>query len=218
MSTFLRSRSSKEPAEELGGQMSFLEHLDELRSRLMWSIVFVIVATMACWFASARIYNFLAVPIERALAEAQRKDVPIAGKTGTETIVPLNYLNENDAGRYVFAAETKIGTAVIPVGATVMARYTKDTQGQLGLFTDEPLYVANEILPKGVRLPIDFSRSEKAGLNDRLIVNTAIEPFSLYVKVSLYAALCVSLPFLLCQILRFVSHGLYPHERRYVFP
>jgi len=198
--------------------MSFLEHLDELRSRLMWSIVFVIVATMACWFASARIYNFLAVPIERALAEAQRKDVPIAGKTGTETIVPLNYLNENDVGRYVFAAETKIGTAVIPVGASVMARYTKDTQGQLGLFTDESLYVANEILPKGVRLPIDFSRSEKAGLNDRLIVNTAIEPFSLYVKVSLYAAVCLSLPFLLWQIWAFVSPGLYPHERGYVFP
>lgn len=218
MSTFLRTRSTKEPVEELGGQMSFLEHLDELRSRLMWSIVFVIVATMACWFASARIYSFLAIPIERALAEAQRKDVPIAGQTGSEVIVPLNYLNENDVGRYVFPEETRIGTAVIPAGAAVMARYTKDAQGQLGLFTDEPLFVANEILPKGVRLPIDFSTTEKAGVNDRLIVSTAIEPFSLYVKVSLYAAVCISLPFLLWQIWAFVSPGLYPHERGYVFP
>jgi len=198
--------------------MSFLEHLDELRSRLMWSIVFVIVAAMACWFASGKIYSFLAVPIERALAEAQQKDVPIAGVTGTETIVPLNYLNENDVGRYVFAGETRIGTAVIPAGATVMARYAKDAHGQLGLFTEEPLYVTNEILPKGVRLPIDFSNAEKAGVNDRLIVNTAIEPFSLYVKVSLYAAVCISLPFLLWQIWGFVSPGLYPHERGYVFP
>jgi sec-independent protein translocase protein TatC len=218
MSTFLRIRSAKKPAEELGGQMSFLEHLDELRRRLMWSIIFVIAATMACWFASGRIYSFLAIPIERALAEAQRKDVPIGGMTGTETIVPLNYLNENDTGRYVFANETKIGTAVIPVGATVTARYAKDAQGHLGLFTDEPLYVANEILPKGVRLPIDFSSMEKASQNDRLIVDTAIGPFSLYVKVSLYAAVCVSLPFLLWQIWAFVSPGLYPHERGYVFP
>jgi sec-independent protein translocase protein TatC len=217
MSTFLRTRSEK-PTEELGGQMSFLEHLDELRRRLMWSIVFVVVATMGCWFASGRIYGFLAVPIERALAEAQRKDVPIAGRTGNETIVPLNYLNENDAGRYVFAEETRIGTAVIPAGATVTARYGKDVQGQLGLFTDEPLYVANEILPRGVRLPIDFSGTEKAGQNDRLIVSTAIEPFSLYIKVSLYAALCLSVPFLLWQIWGFVSPGLYPHERGYVFP
>jgi sec-independent protein translocase protein TatC len=173
---------------------------------------------MVCWFASRRIYNFLAVPIERALAEAQRKDVPIDGKTGSEAIVPLNYLNENDAGRYVFAAETRIGTAVIPAGATVSARYGKDAQGRLGLFTEEPMYIANEILPKGVRLPIDFSATENAGQNDRLIVNTAFEPFSLYVKVSLYAAVCISLPFLLWQIWAFVSPGLYPHERGYVFP
>lgn len=218
MSTFLKTRSSQKPTEELGGQMSFLEHLDELRRRLMWSIVFVVVATMACWFASGRIYSFLAVPIERALAEAQRKEVPIDGKTGSEVIVPLNYLNENDAGRYVFREETRIGTAIIPAGATVTARYGKDAQGKLGLFTDEPLYVANEILPKGVRLPIDFSDQEKAGMNDRLIVSTAIEPFSLYIKVSLYAAICVSLPFLLWQIWGFVSPGLYPHERGYVFP
>jgi sec-independent protein translocase protein TatC len=218
MSSFLRTRSSQKPVEELGGQMSFLEHLDELRRRLMWSIVFVIVAAMVCWFASRRIYNFLAVPIERALAEAQRKDVPIDGKTGSEAIVPLNYLNENDAGRYVFAAETRIGTAVIPAGATVSARYGKDAQGRLGLFTEEPMYIANEILPKGVRLPIDFSATENAGQNDRLIVNTAFEPFSLYVKVSLYAAVCISLPFLLWQIWAFVSPGLYPHERGYVFP
>src|SRR3977135_3300419 len=127
MATFFRDRSANKSSDkDLGGQMSFLEHLDELRSRLMWSIVFVIVAAMGCWFASARIYNFLAVPVEQALAEAQRKEVPIAGLTGKETIVPLTYLKENDVGRYVFAEETKIGTAVIPPGASVTARYAKD--------------------------------------------------------------------------------------------
>ena len=73
---------SKNQEEELGGQMSFLDHLDELRRRLIRSIVFVFVATSVCWFFSDRIYNFLAVPVERALAEAQRHEVPIAGMTG----------------------------------------------------------------------------------------------------------------------------------------
>jgi sec-independent protein translocase protein TatC len=218
MATFFRTGSAKMPVEDLGGQMSFLEHLDELRRRLMWSIVFVIVAAMACWFASGRIYNFLAIPIERALADAQRTDVPIAGLTGKETIVPLNYLHENDVGRYVFAQETTLGTAVIPAGATVTARYARDASGQLGLFTEEPLYVGNEIVPKGVRVLVDFNNTKKAGFNDKLIVATAIEPFSLYLKVSLYAAVCLSVPFLLWQIWAFVSPGLYPHERSYVFP
>src|SRR6185295_18923077 len=57
-----------------------------------------------------------------------------------------------------------------------------------------------------------------AGVNDKLIVTSAIEPFSLYVKVSLYAAICLSIPFLLWQIWAFVAPGLYPHERAYVTP
>jgi sec-independent protein translocase protein TatC len=219
MSTFLRARLG-EGEEELGGQMSFLDHLDELRKRLIRSILFVFVATSVCWFFSGRIYSFLAVPVERALAEAQRRQVPIKGLTGNEAILGLGSLKENDVGRYVFPEETKMGTSVIPPGASVTARVWKDVNGQLGLFTDEPLYAGNTVIPKGVRLPIDFAKLPQAssGINDKLIVTTALEPFSLYIKVSLYAALCLSVPFLLFQIWAFVSPGLYPHERGYVTP
>src|SRR5882762_2259064 len=221
MSTFLRPLATgKGTEEELGGQMSFLEHLDELRSRLMRSIVFVFLAATLCWFVSDRIYRFLAVPVEQALAEAQRRQVPINGLTGNEQILPLSSLKENDLGRYVFSEETKLGTSLIPVGASVIARAAKDAQGKLGLYTDEPIYAGNTVIPKGVRLPVDFTALPDAysGINDKLIVTSAIEPFSLYVKVSLYAAVCLSVPFLLWQIWAFVSPGLYPHERGYVFP
>lgn len=200
--------------------MSFLEHLDELRSRLIRSILFVFLSATVCWFLSDRIYSFLAVPVERALAEAQRRQVPINGLTGNEKVLPLNTVQENDVGRYVFPEETKFGTSVIPVGVSVMARAAKDSQGKLGLFTDEPLFAGNTIIPKGVRLPVDFAILPEAysGVSDKLIVTSAIEPFSLYVKVSLYAAICLSVPFLLWQIWAFVSPGLYPHERAYVTP
>ena len=221
MATLLRPRQiSNSEEEELGGQMSFLDHLDELRKRLMRSVVFVFLAMMFCWFFSDRIYSFLAVPVERALAEAQRRQLPIAGLTGNEAIQGLTSLKENDLGRYVFPEETKLGTSVIPPGASVTARVAKDAQGQLGLFTDEQLYAGNTVIPKGVRLPVDFQSLPKAssGINDKLIVTTALEPFSLYIKVSLYAAICLSVPFLLLQIWGFVSPGLYPHERGYVTP
>jgi sec-independent protein translocase protein TatC len=221
MSSFQRALGSgKARDEELGGQMSFLEHLDELRSRLIRSLAFVFLAATLCWFVSDRIYAFLAVPINHALAEAQRRQVPITGLTGSEKTLPLTAVKENDVGRYIFPEETKIGTSVIPAGASVMARVAKDNQGQLGLFTEEALYAGNTIIPKGVRLPIDFKAlpGDYAGISDKLIVNSLIDPFSLYVKVSLYAALCLSVPFLLWQIWAFVSPGLYPHERAYVTP
>ena len=220
MSALLRALSSKGNEEELGGQMSFLEHLDELRRRLIRSFIFIFVATSVCWFFSDRIYSFLAVPVERALAEAQRRQVPIAGLTGSEKIVGMTSLKENETGRYVFPEETKLGTSLIPSGASVTARVAKDAQGQLGLFTDEPLYAGNTVIPKGVRLPIDLGAAAQtsSGINDKLIVTTALEPFSLYIKVSLYAAISISIPFLLWQVWGFVSPGLYPHERAYVTP
>jgi sec-independent protein translocase protein TatC len=220
MATLLRPRQISKNEEELGGQMSFLDHLDELRRRLIRSVVFVFLAMTVCWFFSDRIYSFLAVPVERALAEAQRRQLPIAGLTGNEAILGLGSLKENDIGRYVFPEETKLGTSVIPPGASVTARVARNANGQLGLFTDEALYAGNTVIPKGVRLPVDFDALPQAssGINDKLIVTSALEPFSLYIKVSLYAAICLSVPFLLLQIWGFVSPGLYPHERGYVTP
>src|SRR5512138_3427882 len=172
MSAFLRALSTnKSNEEELGGQMSFLEHLDELRRRLIRSFLFVFIAASVCWFFSDRIYSCLAVPVERALAEAQRRQVPIAGQTGSERVVALSSLKENDLGRYVFAQETKLGSSLIPAGASVNARVLKDNQGQLALFSDEPLIAGNTVIPKGVRLPTELGNAAEAfsGINDKLI-------------------------------------------------
>ena len=222
MSAFLRALSTNRgEEEELGGQMSFLEHLDELRKRLIRCFVFILLAGAVSWFFSARIYDFLAAPVERALAETQRRQVPIAGQTGTETIAGLNALKENDTGRYVFAEETTLGNSLIPAGASVTARVFKDAEGKLALFTDEALFAGTIVIPKGVRLPADLSAAPTetfSGVNDKLIVTTALEPFSLWIKVSLYAAICLSVPFLLFQVWGFVAPGLYPHERAYVTP
>src|SRR5918911_5204901 len=103
----------------LGGQMSFLDHLDELRRRLIRSAIFVFVAFMACWFVSNHIYNFLARPVRAALANAQRRQIQFAGLTGQEAITPLSALKENDTGRYIFPEATKLGQSIIPPGASV---------------------------------------------------------------------------------------------------
>jgi sec-independent protein translocase protein TatC len=200
--------------------MSFLEHLDELRRRLLRSIVFVFVALIFCWFVSQPIYRFLSAPINRALAQAAQRPVPLQGVTGGERILPLDSLREGDAGRYVFERTTRLGTSVIPPGASVAVRVARGPDGQPGLFTDEPLFSGPSVIPKGVRLPLDF-RAREGGLpseDDKLVVRTATEPFSLYLQVSLYAAVCLSVPFLLWQVWAFISPGLYPHERGWALP
>lgn len=215
------SRKEEAGDEELGGQMSFLEHLDELRTRLIRSMIFIFVAAMACWFVSDRIYNFLARPVQHALAEAQQqRRVTIAGLNGQLSTVPLSSLHQNDKLRFIFPEATRLGSASIPAGASVMARVDFDSQGNVGLFTDELLTAGNDVIPKDVKLPVDLNKGydKLSDVNEKLVVTTAVEPFALYVKVSLYAALALSVPFLLWQIWAFVSPGLYPHERKYVTP
>ncbi len=206
--------------EELNGQMSFLDHLDEFRKRLVKSVIIVVIAFCLCWFVSDKIYNFLSVPIRQALSEAERREIPVEGVTGSEKVLPLNSLRENDTGRYVFDRATKLGVSVVSPGTSVQAKAATDAEGKLGLFTDEPLFTSNAIIPKGIRLPInlDAENVADASADERMIVTTAVEPFTLYVTVSLYAAIALSIPFLLWQIWGFISPALYRHERAYVTP
>jgi sec-independent protein translocase protein TatC len=218
----LINKSDKKEAreDELGGQMSFLEHLDELRSRLIRSIVFVFLAATLAWVFSDRIYNFLARPVQRALSEAQQqRRVPIEGLNGQLSTVSLSSLKPGDKLRFTFPEATELGPASIPAGTSVIARVDKDAQGNLGLYADEPLIAGNEVVPKDVRL-LDLSKGYQKGTdpNDKLIVTTVAESFALYVKVSLYTAIAISVPFLLWQIWAFVAPGLFPHERKYVTP
>jgi sec-independent protein translocase protein TatC len=200
--------------------MSFLDHLDELRRRLVNSVIIVVIAFMACWFVSDEIYSFLEVPIRRALSEAERREIPVQGLTGEEKIVPLASLKEGDRGRFVFDRSTKLGVSVVQPGTSVEAVVSKDAAGLTGLFTSEQIYTVNAVIPPGVRLPVDLaadSKQEKAA-DERLIITTAPEAFTLYVTVSLYAAIALSVPVLLLQVWGFISPALYKHERAYVTP
>jgi sec-independent protein translocase protein TatC len=207
-------------SELRGGEMSFLEHLDELRRRLVNSVIFVVIAFALCWFVSDKIYHFLSIPIVRALSEAERREVPVTGLTGTEKILPLTNLSEGDTGRFVFDQSTQFGNTSIAPGTSVQAVVAIDAEGKAGLFTTEPIYTTNAVIPKGVKLPVVLTADAVQAQADeeKLVFTTAVEPFTLYVTVSLYTAIAVSIPFLLWQIWGFISPALYKHERAYITP
>ena len=49
------------------GAMSFLEHLEELRRRIIYSIIAVVAGFLACWTYHERIYDIMQRPIMTAL-------------------------------------------------------------------------------------------------------------------------------------------------------
>ena len=107
------------------GRMPLLDHLTELRNRLMWSFAAVMVAFIACYQVKTYIYQFLAYPLAR-------------------------------------------------------------------IFADEP--------------------------GRKMIFTGLTEAFFTYVKVSFWAAICLSFPIIASQVWKFVAPGLYKTERRAFLP
>ncbi len=60
--------------KELSDKMTFLEHLEELRTRIIYSLIAIAVGFVACFFFNAQIFHFIAEPIRQVLPEG-RKDL-----------------------------------------------------------------------------------------------------------------------------------------------
>ncbi|MEO7658225.1 MAG: twin-arginine translocase subunit TatC [Pyrinomonadaceae bacterium] len=212
-------RTSQEP--EPSAQMSFLEHLDELRKRLVKSVLILIAAFLVCFYFSNEIYDFLSVPVRKALSEAERRQVPVSGMTGEESVKAISEIKEGENGRYTIGRDTMLGPALLPAGTSVGAEVTRDAEGKIGLFTTEAIFTDNAVIPKGVRLPVEYINDiakSQPNADSRMTVTTAPEGFTLLVTVSLYAAIALALPLLLWQVWGFISPALYKHERSYVTP
>jgi Sec-independent protein secretion pathway component TatC len=124
MSTSIDFNGEARPYEDGdGGRMSLLEHLDELRARLVRSAAFVCAALAACWFVSDRIYDFLAVPIKTALADVRHEQMPVLDLE--VAVLPLASLPEGAVNRYVFAEPVRLGGLIVPPGASALARVSR---------------------------------------------------------------------------------------------
>jgi sec-independent protein translocase protein TatC len=116
-----------DPEEELGGkQMSFLEHLEELRQRLLRSVIAIVATSALCFAFRDQIYGVLQRPLVTQL--------------------------------------------------------------------------------RALHLP------------PSLIYLNPVDPFNLFIKLSIVCGLFLACPFILWQIWLFISPGLYKHEKRYVWP
>jgi sec-independent protein translocase protein TatC len=109
--------------ENESSKMSFLEHLDEFRKRLLHIIAYIGIGFAASFYFAADIFHFLSVPMLKSL----------------------------------------------PVGT-------------------------------------------------KLVFTTPTQPFSLYIWVSVLAAIFLTIPFTLYEVWRFIAPGLYRKEKKYVVP
>lgn len=215
MSTYAELEEREPLSEE--GTMSFLDHLDELRKRLIRSALFIAVAFVICWIFSDKIYNFLQVPVRAAMLDAKREYAPeLSG-----TPVRLADLPDETPAMFTLTTEAKIGAVLIAAGTTIPCKVKHDAEGALQLVTSS-YFVINDrtVIDKDTVIPSQLyqSATTQMGRDNQLVVPTVQGAFNLYIKVSFYAAIFFAVPFLLVQIWGFVAPGLYPHEKSYAAP
>jgi sec-independent protein translocase protein TatC len=195
--------------------MSFLEHLDELRKRLVRSAVAIAVAFVIGWTFSDVIFNALAVPVTAALREAkaaQQKRLDASGGALADAGSGVEI-------QYTFRAPVRVGDIEVPAGTTIEAKLDRDDQGAIVLVPTRAWGIGGRVFPEGQPIPLAVASGDAyIGPDDRLVIETVQGTFNLYVKVAFYTALVLAVPFLLFQLWGFVSPGLYAHERAYVWP
>ncbi len=60
------TRPDEMPAEEGGPRMGFLDHIDELRRRLMWAALGIVIGFAVCWVLADQILSLLLAPVQNA--------------------------------------------------------------------------------------------------------------------------------------------------------
>jgi sec-independent protein translocase protein TatC len=208
---------ANEPRLGEEGTMSFLDHLDELRKRLIRSALFIAFAFVVCWAFSGYIYNFLQVPVRAAMLDAKRQYAPPL----TGTAIALSDLPDGTEVIFTLTTEAKIGEVLIAAGTAIPAKVKRDADGTIQLVTSK-YWVIDErtVIEKDTVIPPKLYQSSNTlmGRDNQLVVPTVQGAFNLYIKVSFYAAIFFAVPFLLVQVWGFVSPGLYPHEKGYAAP
>jgi sec-independent protein translocase protein TatC len=217
MTTYTESyREQEEQRDE--SSMTFLEHLDELRTRLIRCAVFILVAFVVCWAFSDKIYHFLEVPVRAAMLEAKREAA--RALTGA-TVSPLEDLQDGAITDFSFPRDCTVGDALVQAGTTIRVKVQRAADGSIQLVTAAPWIINTQsVVKEGYVIPPDLY-SPGAVLESpeaKLVVPTVQGAFNLYIKVAFYAAIFFAVPFILVQAWGFISPGLYPHEKKYALP
>ena len=197
--------------------MSFLEHLDELRSRLIRSMIAIAITFGVGWAFATPLFKIIEVPVKDALRRSR-----IAQAVPVEGIGELSDLRGVDPGtliQYTFRAPLNFKGVEVPAGTTIEAKVEVDPTGTRFIVPARPWGVGNHLFQAGVPIPLpEAAGGAYSGPDDRLVIETVQGGFNIYVKVAFYAAVFMSVPYLLLQLWGFIAPGLYPHERKYVWP
>ena len=201
--------------------MTFGEHLEELRIALVKSSIWLGLGMILGLMLATQVVTYMQGPLEKSLENFYKKKSlrEIAETTGTPVPADLEaWMKDNkvvsqyvwiDPRRLSFPPPTAVADPATAVGeasetepndSPVVAQYMADADSE---GTPDPSKMIKLRMFVGVK-----ASTEALGLQ---------EPFMIWLKAAFVVAAVVASPGIFYHLWQFISSGLYPHERRYVY-
>lgn len=209
--------------------MTFGEHLEELRLRLINSIYGIALAMVITMFFGEQIILFIRQPVDAALERAQRRSI-LKKLEVTDNVKGYSLINSVWEGlkNQFWPPSTPPTTAAETNGEPQSERSI-----QLEFPADLFAMQLHELWPENYPPPpdelkgktISILASSDAFLDLRTRVKKINEPVTLnvqeafitYMKVAFISGFVLASPWVFLQLWLFVAAGLYPHEQKYVY-
>lgn len=171
-------------------RLSLVEHLDELRTRLMVCGGVLIVAFGFCFWQNHELLRIINKPL----------------KTQTQKQVAKG---EGTVGQAVLAQQAIIKTA--QDARTALSVLAAPGSGL-------PARTREQLAPLATKLGTDVAKVPRNPSGDNPVTLGVGEPFTTTLAVTLYFALIISLPVILYELAGFILPALAPNEKRALVP
>lgn len=187
-------------------RLSLVEHLDELRSRLIVSLLVFFAIFAVCYSQNSKLLHFINRPLEKA----QHVN---ANGTPTNKGGPLQ-------DQAIFALRTAQAAKLSGTALQGQRSVNKVLAGGAKLAASEQTVLdhQDQLLARAVAAQAQVTRAVPKN-TERLPVTLGVtEPFVTTFTVAGYAALLIAMPFLLYQAYAFVLPAFSPTERKVALP
>ncbi|HWH96638.1 MAG TPA: twin-arginine translocase subunit TatC [Baekduia sp.] len=187
-------------------RLSLVEHLDELRTRIILSIVAFVLAFSLCYWQNDRILDIINKPLDHA------HRVDCGDRKKADDALERSGCFNQAVGKYLKAAGPALAQSAQTLGALAADDSVSAAARRQATASARALKAAAVQAQRAAEL------TPKASSGRRPVTLGVTEPFLTTITVSAYAALLLALPFILWQLYAFVLPAFSKEERRVAVP